>query len=126
MFKINLNFYYKAFFGRIGGSAAYFLISGSNDQLRYAPDPVDGSGNGSPDSNGFIFEADYLPLDYLRLALQYTIYNKFNGGHTNYDGVGRNASGQNALFFCKPFIVSFTICWQINSECHPGPMCGAS
>ncbi len=99
MFKINLNYYYKASFGRIGGSAAYFLISGSNDQLRYAPDPVDGSGSGSPDSNGFILEADYLPLDYLRLALQYTIYNKFNGGHTNYDGFGRNASGNNTLYF---------------------------
>ncbi len=83
----------------MGGSAAYFSTTGNTDKLLYAPNPVDGSGNGSPDSNGFIVEADYLPLDELRLVLQYTIYNKFNGGHTNYDGFGRNASDNNTLYF---------------------------
>ncbi len=98
-FKINLNSYYKSFVGRIGGSVAYFSTTGDTDTQLYAPNPVDGSRNGSPDSNGFILEADYLPLDKLRLVLQYTIYNKFNGSHTNYDGFGRNASDNNTLYF---------------------------
>jgi hypothetical protein len=98
-YKINLNSYYHTCFGHIGGSVAYFLTTGNTDTLLYAPDPVDGSRNGSPDSNGFIVEADYLPLDKIRLALQYTIYNKFNGSHTNYDGFGRNASDNNTLYF---------------------------
>jgi hypothetical protein len=98
-FKINLNYYYQSAIGRIGGSAAYFTTTGTADQLLYAADPVEGSRSGSPDSNGFILEADYLPLDYLKLALQYTMYNKFNGSHTNYDGFGRNASDNNTLYF---------------------------
>ncbi len=34
----------------------------------------------------------------LRLGLQYTGYLKFNGGTTNYDGFGRNASQNNSIF----------------------------
>jgi hypothetical protein len=30
--------------------------------------------------------------------MQYTAYNKFNGGGSNYDGLGRNASDNNALY----------------------------
>jgi hypothetical protein len=98
-FKINLNYYHKSCFGHIGGSVAYFSVTGDTDTQLYSPDPVDGSRNGSPDSDGFILEADYLPLDKLRLGLQYTIYNKFNGSHTNYDGFGRNASDNNTIYF---------------------------
>jgi hypothetical protein len=34
----------------------------------------------------------------VRLGLQYTGYLKFNGGTSNYDGVGRSASQNNSLF----------------------------
>jgi hypothetical protein len=64
---------------------------------------VDGSRTGSPDSNGFIFELDYQKTEltkYLSLkgSLQYTLYNKFNGAHSNYDGFGRNASDNNTIY----------------------------
>jgi hypothetical protein len=97
-FKANIDYYYKSSIGRIGGSAAYFSTTGDTDNLLYAPDPVDGSRTGSPDSDGFIFEADYVPLDKVRFTLQYTLYNKFNGSHSNYDGFGRDASDNNTLY----------------------------
>ena len=34
----------------------------------------------------------------VRIGLQYTGYTKFNGGTTNYDGFGRDASANNTLF----------------------------
>jgi hypothetical protein len=40
-----------------------------------------------------------MPIQNLRLMLQYFDYNKFNGGKSNYDGAGRNASANNTLFF---------------------------
>ena len=33
-----------------------------------------------------------------KVGLQYIGYTKFNGGTTNYDGFGRNASANNTLF----------------------------
>jgi hypothetical protein len=30
--------------------------------------------------------------------LQYITYNQFNGGNTNYDGFGRNASGNGSTY----------------------------
>jgi hypothetical protein len=33
----------------------------------------------------------------LKLGIQYTLYTQFNGGTNNYDGFGRNASGNNTL-----------------------------
>ena len=35
----------------------------------------------------------------MRLGVQYTRYDKFNGASRNYDGSGRNASDNNTLFF---------------------------
>ena len=64
----------------------------------YAPASVFGSSNGKPNTNGFILELDYLPLQNLRLMLQYYDYNKFNGATSNYDGSGRSAKDNNTLF----------------------------
>ncbi len=71
---------------------------GKSDSLLYAPAPVTGSSSGSPDSRGFIFEADYLPRDNIKVSLQYIVYDKFNGGRSNYDGSGRDASDNNTLY----------------------------
>jgi len=30
--------------------------------------------------------------------VQYTLYDRFNGGKDNYDGAGRRASGNNTLY----------------------------
>ena len=81
---------------------------GTPNPLFYTPAPLTGSANGKPDSNAFIFEADYVPFGKanswarpwanLKLGVQYTVYTQFNGGSTNYDGFGRNASDNNSLF----------------------------
>jgi len=97
-FRGNANYYYKSSIGTIGGILGYFTTTGSTDPVLYAPQETTGSQTGSPNSNGFILEAVYMPWDKWKFALQYTIYNKFNGAHTNYDGFGRNASDNNTLY----------------------------
>jgi hypothetical protein len=97
-YKANANYHYRSSYGTFGGSLAYFLIDGDSDSLLYAPDPVDGSRTGSPDSNGFIVEGDYIFWDKYKFSLQYTAYNKFNGSSSNYDGSGRDASDNNTFY----------------------------
>ena len=80
-------------------TVAPFSTTGTTDTLLYAPGAVGGSANGSPNSSGVIGEVDYMPWQNLRLQLQYVAYSKFNGGSTNYDGAGRNASDNNTLYF---------------------------
>lgn len=38
------------------------------------------------------------PFVNLKLRIQYTLYTQFNGGTSNYDGFGRAASDNNALY----------------------------
>ena len=67
-----------------------------------------GSRTGKPNTSGFIVQADWTPfgkedsphspLLNLRLGLQYTGYFKFNGASNNYDGFGRDASDNNAVY----------------------------
>jgi hypothetical protein len=97
-FMIHGHYYYKAGFGTLGGSLGFFSTTGSKDRFLYSPAPIDGSRTGNPDSRGFILEADYLPMKAVKLSLQYTIYTKFNGSGTNYDGFGRDASDNNTLY----------------------------
>ncbi len=71
--------------------------------------PVSNSANGKPNTNAFLIEADWVPFGKqdswaapfanLKLGLQYIAYTKFNGGGSNYDGFGRNASDNNTLYF---------------------------
>jgi hypothetical protein len=107
-FNINLSYFYKTQISRIGGSLGYFSTTGRRDDFLYSPDPVDGSRTGSPNSNGFVLGADYI-LNYplwkkyntgmIKCSMQYMIYNKFNGAHSDYDGFGRDASDNNTLYF---------------------------
>ncbi|MGW8186735.1 MAG: hypothetical protein ACWGNK_05700 [Desulfobacterales bacterium] len=97
-FKVNFNYYYRSRYGPIGGSVAYFRLDGDADPTLYSPDPVDGSRTGSPDSGGFIFEADYVFREKYKFSLQYTLYTKFNGSSSNYDGFGRDASDNNTFY----------------------------
>ncbi len=97
-FRVNANYYYRGHFGDIGGTVGYFSTTGDKDNVLYSPNPLDGSRSGKPDSDGFILEAGYLPWKTGKVSLQYTIYNKFNGSHSDYDGSGRNASDNNTLF----------------------------
>jgi hypothetical protein len=93
-FRLNGSYYPKQW---VGLSAGYFQTTGSVDAVLYAPNPVDGSANGDPKTSGFVGELDFNPWENTRLGVQYTGYSKFNGGSTNYDGSGRNASGNNNL-----------------------------
>jgi hypothetical protein len=92
------------------GSSDMTLYNGAANFNSDNPvNPVFGSANGSPNTNSFLFEADYVPFGkgtfaadpYLnvRLSVQYWAYTQFNGASTNYDGSGRNAAGNNTLYF---------------------------
>ena len=94
-FKIVGNYYIH---NQIGFSLGYFLISGDAVNTLYMPASVDGSMNGKPDSNGLIAQFNYEPWFNTKFSIQYIAYNKFNGGSTNYDGSGRNASDNNTLY----------------------------
>ncbi len=94
-FRIGGSYYYRR---RYGASLGYFSTTGSSDPLLYTAAPVTGSAAGNPDSRGWIGELDFLPWQNVKLALQYTFYNKFNGASTNYDGFGRSAGDNNTLY----------------------------
>jgi hypothetical protein len=102
-FRANANYYYRSSVGDVGGSVAYFSTTGDTDPTLYSPGPISGSGTGSPNSNGFVLQADYLPWKYSKLSLQYIYYNKFNGAHSNYDGFGTNASFNNTIYLLAWF-----------------------
>ena len=102
--KLNGTYGYKGLpFGDVSGTLGWFYTSGSRDNVLYAPAQFTGSASGKPDSNGFILEADYFPKQNIRLAAQYTIYNKFNGASDNYDGFGTDASHNNTLYLYAQF-----------------------
>jgi hypothetical protein len=83
-------------------SAGRTSIGGTADGALY------GTFTGSPNSAGWITEIAYLPFSYggpafwpwlnMRIGLQYTLWNKFNGATTNINGAGRNANNNNTFF----------------------------
>lgn len=99
--RANLSYWYRNTYGltlgwqKTWGPANPVLFSGG------------GSVNQKPDSNAIIMEADWVPFGKddslwapfanLKLGVQYTAYTQFNGGGTNYDGAGTNASDNNTL-----------------------------
>lgn len=101
----NVSYFYQNTYGLTLG---WQYTWGSADPLLYPAAPVTGSRNGSPDSNAFIIEADWIPFGKdmswgrpfanLKLGLQYTIYTLFNGASGNYDGFGRAASDNDTVF----------------------------
>jgi len=104
--KLKGSYFYQ---NTYGVSLSGFWITGTQDTGLFAPAPITGSANGKPDSNGWTVELDWLPFmqsrpEFLpewaqvKLSLQYTAYNKFNGGTDNYDGFGRHAYGNNTVF----------------------------
>lgn len=89
---------------RFSGTLGWFLTDGTNDPLLYAPAAVSGSANGGARSEGFITNVSYWPYQNIDLAVQYTNYTRFNGGSTDYDGAGRNASDNNTLYLLTRFV----------------------
>jgi hypothetical protein len=94
--RIGGSYYYQR---KYGGGLGYFSTTGSTDPVLYEQGTaVTGSFSGSPDSKGWIAELNYVPWQNVKFALQYTAYNRFNGGSSDYDGFGRNASDNNTMY----------------------------
>lgn len=100
-FKATVHFLHDKTYGL---TAQYFDLRGDADPLLYGD-----SLNGSPNSSGTVFQIDYLPWNKnggpafwprsnLKVSLQYTAYDKFDGARFNYDGSGRNARDNNTLY----------------------------
>ena len=83
---------------RANVTLGYFRTTGTIDPVLYASQPVVGSASGSPATRGWIGEVAVMPWLNTRLSLQYVAYGTFNGASTNYDGFGRQASDNNALY----------------------------
>ncbi|HYM90039.1 MAG TPA: cytochrome C, partial [bacterium] len=99
-FRMTASYYWNAMYGFTVGFVDTF---GSADAKRYPVAPITGSAAGLPDSQALIVQFDWTPWGNdnthaefpwlnVRVGLQYTHYLEFNGGTTNYDGSGRNAS----------------------------------
>ena len=92
------------FGNRYSGTFGIFNTGGTVNPLFYPPAPLTGSANGDPRGAGYIGNFSYWPWQNLQLAAQYTGYTRFNGGTTNYDGSGRNASANNTLYLLARFV----------------------
>jgi len=90
-----------------GITLGLFRTTGTADTDLYAPEQDAGSRTGKPDTNGYLIQADWTPYANtpradnpwvnLRLGIQYTGYNRFNGAKNNYDGFGRDAKDNNTV-----------------------------
>jgi hypothetical protein len=92
------------FGNRYTGTFGWFDTGGTVDPGLYAPAAVSGSANGDPRGAGYIANVSFWPWQNLQLAAQYIGYTRFNGGTTNYDGSGRNASSNNTIYLDAKFI----------------------
>src|SRR5471032_3226764 len=52
----------------------------------------------NPDTRGWVPELFWTPVQYLRVGAQYFNFMRYHGAVANYDGTGRNPSGNNTLF----------------------------
>jgi hypothetical protein len=104
-YNVNGSYYFR---NTYGATIARFGTHGTADGTLYPPGDISGSQLGAPNTQGMIYQIDYTPFGKensflapwlnLRLALQYTVYEKFNGARSDYDGNGRNAADNNTLF----------------------------
>src|SRR5579859_353294 len=92
------------FGNRASGAFGWFDTSGTVDPFLFTPAAVNGSANGDPRGSGYIANFSYWPWQNVQLSAQYTGYTRFNGGNTNYDAAGRNASGNNTVYLVARFI----------------------
>ena len=114
LLRAKLSYVYQA---RYGGSLSLFDLTGSTNTanqtsgddpatLTITSDPaaaapsvrVNGNLAGNPATRGATLEGFWMPMQNLRVGLQYTAYTRFNGAHDDYDGFGRNARDNNSLF----------------------------
>jgi len=100
--RLKLAYTYMA---KVGGSLSLFNVNGTSSANRISAGysggsqtgQVTGNVTGSPATSGITYEAFYVPIQNLRLGVQYTAYSQYNGSSSNYDGNGRNASDNNTV-----------------------------
>jgi hypothetical protein len=97
----NIEYHYGT---KLSGTVGLFRVTGTPDPLLYPQEAVFGSANGDPHSTGYVLNLSWWPEQNIDLAVQYTGYTRFNGGGTDYDGAGRNAGGNNAVFLLARFV----------------------
>jgi len=90
-FKAKASYLYNR---KYGASVAYFNTTGNNDAVAFSTgnNPVT-----KPDNQGYVFEVDYNPWTFARIALQYTGYTKFDGSR-DVDALGLKPRDRNTLF----------------------------
>ncbi|HEY1613131.1 MAG TPA: hypothetical protein VGF97_05470 [Rhizomicrobium sp.] len=98
-FRLDASYYWH---NLVGASVQLFTTTGSSDALLYGDNRTL-----APDSDGVTFQLDFTPWGdgsspfgdrfNVRVGLQYTMYGKFDGASTNFDGLGGNASDNNTL-----------------------------
>ena len=93
-FKLDGNVYLK---NGLGATMGYFNSSGTADA------DVVGSVTGKPNSSGLMYQIEYLPWYNTKFSIQYVAYNKFDGSSSNYNGMGRSAADNNALYLLAWF-----------------------
>ena len=112
--RSKFSYIYRA---KYGGSLSFFNQTGtantlnqtsgfdSNGQIT-STDPlgtgitstrVGGNLSGNPATRGWTYEAFWMPIQNVRVGVQYTTYSLFNGAASNYDGFGRNAGDNNTV-----------------------------
>lgn len=102
--RANVSYWYT---NTYGATLGWQKTWGPANPVLYRPAALVGSANTKPNSNAFIIEADWVPFGKtdslwapfmnLKLGAQYIAYTQFNGGASNYDGAGRNASDNNTF-----------------------------
>lgn len=109
MFRAKMSYVYQA---KYGGTLSYFNVNGSTnsalqtsgfDNTGAITNTGDQAGNsynasGNPSTKGWTTEVFWTPVQHVRIGLQYTNFNKYNGASSNYDGYGRNARDNNTTF----------------------------
>lgn len=94
-FNVNTAYWYR---NTYGATIQFFNTTGSGNAGIYGTDPTTGAAL-SPETSGVVWEFDWNPFGKswtnpeknMRLGLQYTTYNKFNGS-------SQGASGNNSLY----------------------------
>jgi hypothetical protein len=94
-FKLDSTYHWR---NRYSATGALFSTTGNGDALLYAPAPLTGSNNSKPDTNGYIAQFAFWPVQNIDIDVNYSGYFKFNGARTNYDGAMRNASDNNTVY----------------------------
>ena len=90
-FLSKVSYVYNATYG---AAVAFQNITGTADAY-YGTNAVTGA-NLNPNSTAWIPSVWIQLLQNIRLTYQYTAFTKYNGGTTNYNGLGANASANNA------------------------------